>query len=467
MRNVKPGIQSITEHLITLHKTNGLMLSENKILRPMTRDEYDVYKSEVKGFGLKVKHLTENSKRTLKAKPKLEYQLYLEAVNKFSGKRINPSILTEIKRSSIISEYKITSRELLFEEDIMDKKIKNPETGREVKVATAYGDKDHPAHDQAAAMVGKHGGEDDDHHGDDHGHHDDGLSAAEKAALGIMDVALKNIPQLSFIAGQSEAIYKGMKDVYQSTKEVDGVINKSKAFGKGALGKLTGWAKNAKKEFVNSISADNAGQRRKLGEALATKTMAVAKGIVKGLVNEVKHVAHELGEGMEGIKDVLKDPKSLKDPATRKKLASGLKGACTVGVVALAVSSGGVGIAMKATSLAINPGDVMKALLTASVYNDLQRAGKLHVISESNEHSLNRIVEGKIDDLDETFILKIMSHAGGKELKEAKDPMNEYSEDDMDKCVKYTQMGNEIEEAAKAGKKEKSKEGDKKEKSKE
>lgn len=460
MTNVKPGIQSITEHLITLHKTNGLMLSENKILRPMTRDEYDVYKSEVKGFGLKVKHLTENSKRTLKAKPKLEYQLYLEAVNKFSGKRINPSILTEIKRSSIISEYKITSRELLFEEDIMDKKIKNPETGREVKVATAYGDKDHPAHDQAAAMVQKHGGEDDDHHGDDHGHHDDGLSAKEKAVLGGIDLAVKalHVPGLDKLAGQSEAIYKGMKEAYQSTKEVDGAINKSKAFGKAAMGKIGNWAKNAKKDFVNSISSDNAGERRKLGEVLASKTMGVAKGLVKGIKEEVKHIAHELGEGMDGIKDVLKDPKSLKDPATQKKLATGLKGACTVGVVGLAMASGPAGMAMKAVSLAVNPGDVMKSLLTASVYSDLQRAGKLHVISEANEHRLNRIVEGKIDDLDETFIMKIISHSGGKELTESKDPMKEYSEDDMDKCVTYTQMANEVEEATKAGKKEKSKE---------
>jgi len=100
----------------------------------------------------------------------------------------------------------------------------------------------------------------------------------------------------------------------------------------------------------------------------------------------------------------------------------------------------------------------MKSLLTASVYSDLQRAGKLHVISEANEHRLNRIVEGKIDDLDETFIMKIISHSGGKELTESKDPMKEYSEDDMDKCVTYTQMANEVEEATKAGKKEKSKE---------
>lgn len=443
------GYNIILENLRGLSKTGGMMLYENSRYRAFSEIEYHIFK-KYNNLGLKPnKLINESTKSYFKYH---EYQLYLKEVSKYDGQLITERRNSSIKKSKIINEFKVHSNlAFLREEDVMDKKIKNPETGRDIKVSTAYSNPDHPVHDKAKKLVQKSGGghEEDEHgddhggHGDDHGHHDDGLSAKEKAALGAVDVVMKKIPGVSLIAGQSEAIYKNMKKVTSSAKEAEGVVNKAKAMGGAAKKMFSGWADKAKQDFANSMHDENTGERKKLGAVLGSKAKALGKSIVKGLKEEVKHVAHELGEGVSAIKDVVKDPSVIKDPKWQKKLATGIKGAATVAVIGMAAASGPAGMALKAASLAINPGDTVRSLLTAHLYRDL---GSKKIL-ESTNNKLLRLIESKVDKLDESFMIELMGVTGEHELKKVESPLDDYKENEMDEVVKNTQLVDEISEA--------------------
>jgi len=443
----------IFEHIDSLRKTGELMLTENRKLRPMTENEYYIF-SKYLNTGLNTRLLTEASKKIVKEN---EYKFYLNAVSNFTGKKITPKTKSALHESVKLTDFRVTTSLLLEDDSVYDKKIKNPETGRTIKVATAIQDKQHPAHDKAKAMVQKAGGSDDEH-GDDHGHHDDGLSAKEKAILGAVDVALKKLPGVNVIAGQSEAIYQKMKkNPFDSVKEADGLINKTKAFGKAAKEVMSNWKDEAKTAFANSMTDENTGQRKSIGKLIGSKAKAIGKAIAKGVVDEVKHVAHELKDGADGIKEAFKHPDGLKaglkDPKIQKKLATGLKGVATAAVVGMAIASGPGGAALKAASLAINPGDGVRAMLTASAYIDLKNRNYLNEL-HNNRYNAIKLIESKIDKIGDNFIMEVYSEFGSKELNEVESPLKTYSEEDMNKVVKYTQMSDEIMEATKSGKEE-------------
>lgn len=444
-----PGYKLIYGHIKALKQTGGTMLIENRQLRPFTENEYFIFSTEL-GMGLNTSRLTESSKKQIAGN---EYNLYLESVAKFTGRKVTPQNIKLIKEAVKISDYKVTISLLMEENPILDKKIKNPETGRTIKVKSALSP-DHPAYDKAKAIVQKAGGDVEDEHGhDDHGHHDDGLSAKEKALLGAADVALKKIPVVNVIAGQSEAIYKKMKDnPFDEVKKAKGFINKAKAFGKASKQTISNWKESAQQEFANSMTDEATGERKSLAKVIGTKAKAAGKAIVNGLKEEAKHIAHELGEGVSGIKDIIKDPKSIKDPAVQKKLATGLKGLATTAVVGMAAASGPAGMALKAASLAINPGDGVRAMLTASVYISANGRGYLSELTE-NRHKIMRLIESKVDKLDESFMVEVYGKFGSKELNEVESPTNDYSESDMDKVVKYTDMTNNIQSATKGDEK--------------
>lgn len=448
------GYKLILDNLRGLSNTNGMMLFENNKYRAFTEVEYSIFK-EYCNLGLNTDNiLMESSKQIVQ---KNEYLIYKEAISKFEGKVITESTNNRIKKLNKINEYRLNFLSLLTEEpDIYSKKIKNPETGRTVQVKTALSDKEHPAHDKAKSMIDKHGEDShDDHgdhgdHGDHHDHHDDGLSAKEKVLLGAADVVLKKLPIVNVVAGQSQKIYTSMKKVVANAEQAEGVVNKSKAIGKSAAKMFKSWGNKAKEDFVNSMTDANTGQRKKLGAVLKDKAVGVGKGIINGLKEEGKHILHELKDGKDAIKEVVKNPSVVKDPEWRKKAANGVKGLCTSAVIGMAIASGPVGMAMKATNLAINPGDVVRALLVAHLYRDL---GGKTFINEVSDRKLYTLIEAKADSIDESFMFELLGKVGSHELEKVESPMNDYDEKEMDDVMKYTQIANEVDESIKLNKK--------------
>lgn len=446
------GYKLILDNLRGLTNTNGMMLFENNKYRSFTEIEYSIFK-EYCNLGLDTNNvLMESSKHIIQ---KNEYIIYKEAISKFEGKTITESTNNRIKKLNKINEYKLNFLSLLTEEpDIYTKKIKNPETGNDIQVKTALSDKDHPAHDKAKSLVDKHGGDSDGEHHDDHGdhhdHHDDGLSAKEKVLLGAADVVLKKLPIVNLVAGQSQKIYTSMKKVVENAEQAEGVVNKSKAIGKSAAKMFKSWGNKAKEDFVNSMTDANTGQRKKIGAVLKDKAVAVGKGIINGLKEEGKHILHELKDGKDAIKEVVKNPSVVKDPEWRKKAANGVKGLCTTAVIGMAIASGPVGMSMKAANLALNPGDVVRALLVAHLYRDL---GGKSFINEASDKKLYMLIEAKVDSIDETFMFELLGKVGSHELNKVESPMSDYNESEMNDVMKYTQLANEVEESTKLNKK--------------
>lgn len=296
----------------------------------------------------------------------------------------------------------------------------------------------------------------DDHGHGDHGHHDHGpkhLGHGHRIAIAAIDIACKalHIPGLENVAGQMETIANHTSEVLKSHKEAVGFLAKAKSVGNAALGKIKNAGQTMAKDFANSLHDENTGARKSLGKVFADKGAALAKGVYNGIKGEVQHIGHGLSGGVDVAKKVLKGEKI--DEEDKKKIVNCVRAVADVAIIGLAVggamATGGVSVAVKAASLAINPGHAIKGMITADVYSDLQRQGKIRVMKESKIRfaesyilEIQRMVETSIDELDDNKLMTILMKEGGKELQSAKDPLNTYSEEHMDMTVDYAIYAN-------------------------
>lgn len=434
----------LSESIYTLIKTNGLMLTENGKLRRQTFKEYQIFIERSNNVS-REQLITESLK--------YEYASYYKLTERYEGRVLNSRLLEDINRT-FSADKLITEANRLMESEGT---VKNPETGRDIKISTALTyDPSHPAHKAAKKATSKKGGDDshgDDHH-DDHHHGPKNLGKKGRLAAAALDIALKKTPGISALAGQSEKILDNMAEVAKSAKEVDGAINKAKAIGSSAKSMISKWGGEQKKKFANSLNDANTGERKKLGSVIKNKAKGFAKGVVSGLKNEAEHIKHQLGDGVDAAKMVGKGLKDgnlkevLKSDDFKEKATSAVQGLATTAVVGLAVASGPAGMAIKAAALSLNPGDALAQVITADVYFDLQRQGKLNVIRESNKSKaiklLDESITDKIDKIDESFIVELGMSEGGKELENVEKPMEDYTEQEMDSVVNYTELADNI-----------------------
>lgn len=295
-----------------------------------------------------------------------------------------------------------------------------------------------------------------DAHGDDHGEHAHKLSRKERIAVAAIDVLAKSlhIPGAEYVAGQFEAIGNTVKEVAESGKEARGILGKAKAMGKKSMSMLQEAKDDVVKRFTNSLHDKNTGQRKKMGKILLDKGVSAAKGIYTGLKNEASHISHGVKGGVEVAKKVLKEgPKSLTDE-DKDKIVDCIHATAQVAVIGMAIASGPLGMSLKAGSLALNPGDALRAVLTADMYTDLERRGLISVLREAKGehlietiHLIDELVENFIDDLTDDKLMEIMMTQGGKELSSVDSPLNDYSEEHMDMVTEYALYGESLREA--------------------
>jgi len=369
----------------------------------------------------------------------------------------------------------------LIESD--DIKVKNPESGKEISAKSAIsGGPDHPAYKAAKAALAKddsHSKDDshkkddshskDDSHGDhgDHGDHGShgpkNLGRKTQVAIALVGVAAKalHVPGVDKLTAFYEKAADEISGIAKELKDVDGIINKSKSFGSIAGKKLLSWGKEKKEQFVASMTDEASGQRKSIGSMLKEKGGAAVSAISTGLVKEVEHLSHQLKGGVDVAKKVMKGGKL--DDSDKDKIVDCIKGLATTVVIGLAIASGPMGMIAKAASIAMDPGEVLKQIMTADVYSDLQRKGLINVIKEhKNKAQIIRFlegeVEGEVDSLDGNKLNKILIEQGSKELQTVKSPLNDYKEDSMDKVVQYTEIADEISDEHKKNKNNKQKE---------
>jgi len=193
-----------------------------------------------------------------------------------------------------------------YSPQILNQLVKNPETGEDIKVSSALNyDREHPAYKAAMMLVAKMGGSD-----------KQKLQKVKQKAQKPKDTALN--PQAKASVG------KVAKTLTDKPEVLRNYINQ----------KLTKWS-NKEKEFFRGAHKAQSKERRSFGKWIGDK----AKGIVKGVVREAKHLGHELDVAGAGFKAVFSGQKP--DESQKKAMIAIGK---TVGLtVASMVVTGGIG----------------------------------------------------------------------------------------------------------------------------
>jgi len=193
-----------------------------------------------------------------------------------------------------------------YSPQILNQLVKNPDTGEDIKVSSALNyDRDHPAYKAAMMLVAKMGGSD-----------KQKLQKVKQKAQKPKDTALN--PQAKASVG------KVAKTLTDKPEVLRNYINQ----------KLTKWS-NKEKEFFRGAHKAQSKERRSFGKWIGDK----AKGIVKGVVREAKHLGHELDVAGAGFKAVFSGQKP--DESQKKAMIAIGK---TVGLtVASMVVTGGIG----------------------------------------------------------------------------------------------------------------------------
>ena len=204
-----------------------------------------------------------------------------------------------------------------YSPQILNQMVKNPKTGEDIKVSSALNyERDHPAYKAAMMVVAKSGGSD-----------KEKLQKAKQKA-------------------QSPSVTKsGEKDAEASTTKVaKTAVSNPKAVVRAIGQKIKKWSEK-EKDFFNGAHEPQSKERRSVGQWIGDK----AKGIVKGVVREAKHLGHELKEAGEGFKAVF----SGKKPDEKQKKAM-IGVAKTVGLtVGSMLLTGGI------SALAVGPAKLM------------------------------------------------------------------------------------------------------------
>jgi hypothetical protein len=193
-----------------------------------------------------------------------------------------------------------------YSPQILNQLVKNPETGEDIKVSSALNYKrEHPAYKAAMMLVAKMGGSD-----------KQKLQKVKQKAQKPKDTALN--PQSKASVGKVASTLTNKPEVLRN------YINQ----------KLTKWS-NKEKEFFRGAHKAQSKERRSFGKWIGDK----AKGIVKGVVREAKHLGHELDVAGAGFKAVFSGQKP--DESQKKAMIAIGK---TVGLtVASMVVTGGIG----------------------------------------------------------------------------------------------------------------------------
>jgi len=193
-----------------------------------------------------------------------------------------------------------------YSPQILNQLVKNPETGEDIKVSSALNYKrEHPAYKAAMMLVAKMGGSD-----------KQKLQKVKQKAQSPKDAGLN--PQAKASVGKVASTLTDKPEVLRN------YINQ----------KLTKWS-NKEKEFFRGAHKAQSKERRSFGKWIGDK----AKGIVKGVVREAKHLGHELDVAGAGFKAVFSGQKP--DESQKKAMIAIGK---TVGLtVASMVVTGGVG----------------------------------------------------------------------------------------------------------------------------
>ena len=204
-----------------------------------------------------------------------------------------------------------------YSPQILNQLVKNPDTGEDIKVSSALNYKrDHPAYKAAMMLVAKAGGSD--------------------------KQKLQKVKQKV----QSPSVAKsGEKDSQASaTKVAKTAVSNPKAVLRAVGQKIKNWSEK-EKDFFKGAHKPQSEERRSVGQWMADK----AKGIVKGVVREAKHLGHEIKEAGEGFKAVFS---GKKPDEKQKKAMIGI--AKTVGLtVGSMLLTGGV------ASLAVGPAKLL------------------------------------------------------------------------------------------------------------
>jgi hypothetical protein len=193
-----------------------------------------------------------------------------------------------------------------YSPQILNQLVKNPETGEDIKVSSALNYKrEHPAYKAAMMLVAKMGGSD-----------KQKLQKVKQKAQKPKDTALN--PQAKASVGKVASTLTDKPEVLRN------YINQ----------KLTKWS-NKEKEFFRGAHKAQSKERRSFGKWIGDK----ARGIVKGVVREAKHLGHELDVAGAGFKAVFSGQKP--DESQKKAMIAIGK---TVGLtVASMVVTGGIG----------------------------------------------------------------------------------------------------------------------------
>lgn len=459
----------VTEAIRAIYMTNGMATIDESysgfdILRPFTFNEYRILKNRL---GNKVGLLKEST--VSKISEQEEYNIYVNKVKflqKYKRVRLNESIkyknvfLSNKKRKLSLRDIKEYRNSLdsdeLFESEV---KVKNPETGRNILAKSAISSgPDHPAYKTAKKALAKTGGDDKEKNseeGDNHGHDDS--SAKEIVATAVADGLAKAFAggtaatMSKVVKKAGKKFKKGLKNYKEASKKEGGLKKKIKKDIGGAVEKVKGMPDKVKDKVKKLdpkkaadviVSLKSKEGRQAMGNMIkegGKQVLNGAKKVKDAMVHEAKHIADGYKEAGQAIKQIAKDPKSIKNPDVQKKLAKGFESAVHTGVwaMSIAASTTGVGaldVAGKVASISLQDAGVVDALLQAHVIHGLQSKG--YILSEISQKSNFRyLVEQEIDDfvknsdnLDEVVLAEIGNIMTKKENLEEQIPQDKYEE---------------------------------------
>jgi len=202
-----------------------------------------------------------------------------------------------------------------YSSKILNQLVKNPQTGEDIKVSSALNyDRDHPAYKAAMMLVAKMGGSD-----------------RQK-----LQKVKQKAQRPTFGKGGEKPKDAGLNPQTKASagKVASTLVDKPEVLRKYINQKISKWS-SKEKEFFRGAHEPQSKERRSVGKWISDK----AKGIVKGVVREAKHLGHELDTAGAGFKAVFSGQK----PDENQKKAMVAIGK-TVGLtVASMVVTGGVG----------------------------------------------------------------------------------------------------------------------------
>jgi hypothetical protein len=198
---------------------------------------------------------------------------------------------------------------------ILNQLVKNPETGEDIKVSSALNyDRDHPAYKSAMMLISK-----------------DGDSDKQK----VQKVKQKAQKPTFGKGGEKPTDISLNPQAKASVGKVASTLtNKPEILHKYLNQKLSKWS-SKEKEFFRGAHKAQSKERRSVGQWITDK----AKGIVKGVVREAKHLGHELDTAGAGFKAVFSGQK----PDENQKKAMIAIGKTVGFTIASMVVTGGVG----------------------------------------------------------------------------------------------------------------------------